>query len=64
MRSHLRRLFAVFGLLLLGPIGYLLATDQLTPKDAGIRAGILFGGVMVARILAKLAPDRVEIASR
>lgn len=64
MRSQLRRLFAIFGLMLLGPIGYLLATDQLTAKDAGIRAGILFAGVVGARMLARMAPDRVEVSRR
>lgn len=57
MRSHLKRLFAIAGLALMIPIGLQLTMGQITPADAAMRAGFLFGGVMVARLLAGLAPN-------
>ena len=56
MRAHLKRLFAIAGLALMVPIGLQLTMGQISPADAAMRAGVLFGGVMVARILAGLAP--------
>lgn len=57
MRSHLKRLFAIAGLALMIPIGLQLTMGQISPADAAMRAGVLFGGVMVARMLAGLAPN-------
>jgi hypothetical protein len=57
VRAHLKRLFAVAGLALLFPIGLQLTLGQVSPADAAVRAGILFGGVMLARALARLAPS-------
>ena len=51
-----KRLVAVAGLLLVIPIALQLISGTVTPLDAGIRALVLFGGVLVARRLANLAP--------
>lgn len=49
--SRLRQVVAAIGLLLLAPIGGLLAAGQLTAADAGIRGGLLFAGVFVVRAM-------------
>ena len=51
-----KRLVAVAGLLLVIPIALQLISGTVTPLDAGIRALVLFGGVLAARRLANLAP--------
>ncbi|MDH3248357.1 MAG: hypothetical protein OEQ47_05320 [Acidimicrobiia bacterium] len=51
-----KRLVAVGGLLLVIPIALQLVSGTITPLDAGIRALVLFGGVLVARRLANLTP--------
>jgi hypothetical protein len=51
-----KRLVAVAGLLLVIPIALQLISGTVTPLDAGIRAVVLFGGVLVARRLANLTP--------
>ena len=51
-----RRLVAVAGLLMVIPIALQLISGTITPLDAGIRAIVLFGGVLVARRLANLTP--------
>lgn len=53
MRNPIHRLIAIGGLVLLLPIGYLLATGELTAQDAGIRAAIVLGVVVVVRRLAR-----------
>ena len=45
--SPLRRLIALFGLVAMAPLGFMLATGELAPGDAGIRAGIVFGVVFL-----------------
>jgi hypothetical protein len=55
--SHtFKRLVAIAGLLLVVPIALQLISGTVTPLDAGIRAMVLFGGVLVARRLANLTP--------
>ena len=51
-----KRLVALAGLLLVIPIALQLISGTVTPLDAGIRALVLFGGVLVARRLANLTP--------
>lgn len=51
-----KRLVAVTGLLLVIPVALQLISGTITPLDAGIRALVLFGGVLVARRLANLTP--------
>ncbi len=51
-----KRLVALAGLLLVIPIALQLVSGTITPLDAGIRAVVLFGGVLVARRLANLTP--------
>lgn len=51
-----RRLVALGGLMLVIPIALQLVSGTITLFDAGIRAVVLFGGVLVARRLAGLAP--------
>ena len=51
-----KKLAAVFGLLLITPIALQLLGGSITPADAGIRAVALFGGVLLVRRLANLAP--------
>lgn len=47
-----RRLVAVFGLVALGIIGYLLASGQLSVVKAGQRAAVTLAGVVLASRLA------------
>jgi hypothetical protein len=51
-----KRLVAVTGLFLVVPIAFQLVSGTITPLDAGVRAMVLFAGVLVARRLANLAP--------
>ena len=51
-----KRLVAIAGLLLVVPIALQLISGTITPLDAGIRAVVLFGGVLVSRRLANLTP--------
>jgi hypothetical protein len=51
-----KRLVAIAGLLLVIPIALQLVQGTITPLDAGIRAMVLFGGVLVARRLANFTP--------
>ena len=51
-----KRLVALGGLLLVIPVALQLISGTITPLDAGIRAMVLFGGVLVARRLANLTP--------
>ena len=51
-----KRLVALAGLVLVIPIALQLISGTVTPLDAGIRALVLFGGVLVARRLANLTP--------
>lgn len=51
-----KRLVALGGLLLVIPVALQLITGTITPLDAGIRALVLFGGVLLARRLANLTP--------
>jgi hypothetical protein len=51
-----KRLVALTGLLLVIPIALQLISGTITPLDAGIRALVLLGGVLVARRLANLTP--------
>ncbi len=51
-----KRLVALGGLLLVVPVALQLISGTITPLDAGIRALVLFGGVLVARRLANLTP--------
>lgn len=51
-----KRLVALTGLLLVIPVALQLISGTITPLDAGIRAVVLFGGVLVARRLANLTP--------
>jgi len=50
------RLVSIAGLLLVVPIALPLISGTVKPLDAGIRAMVLFGGVLVARRLANLTP--------
>ena len=50
----LRRLIAGFGLLALLPIAWMVITGDLAPAAAGIRAGIVFGVVLVVGRFADL----------
>ncbi len=54
MRNPVNRLIAIVGLIMLLPIGYLLAMGDLTPTDAGIRAGLTLAAVIVIRRLARI----------
>ena len=54
MRNPINRLISIGGLILLLPIGYLMVTGDLTPDQAGIRAGILLVAVVVIRRLARI----------
>lgn len=51
-----RRVVALAGLLLVVPIALQLVSGTITLFDAGVRALVLFGGVLIARRLAVLAP--------
>ena len=51
-----KRLVALTGLLLVVPVALQLISGTITPPDAGIRALVLLGGVLVARRLANLTP--------
>ena len=51
-----KRLIAIAGLVLVIPIALQLVSGTITPLDAGIRALVLFGGVLIARRLANLTP--------
>ena len=51
----LRRLVAAFGLIALVPIALMLTRGDLTVAEAGIRAGIVFGVVLVVVRLSELA---------
>ena len=54
MRNPINRLIAIVGLVTLLPIGYLLTTGNLTPEEAGIRAGLTLVAVIVIRKAARL----------
>lgn len=56
-----KRMVAVTGLLLVIPIALQLISGTVTPLDAGIRALVLFGGVIVARRLANFTPRPVMV---
>jgi hypothetical protein len=45
----LRRAAAIIGLVVLLPLALGMATGSVSPKDAGIRALIILGSVIVAR---------------
>ncbi len=49
MINLLRRTAAIVGVLVLFPLALNMATGNLSPKDAGIRAAITFGAVIAAR---------------
>lgn len=51
-----KRVVALTGLFLVIPVALQLISGTITPLDAGIRALVLFGGVLVARRLANLTP--------
>ena len=50
----LRRLIAGFGLLTLLPIAWMVINGDLSPAAAGIRAGIVFGVVLLIGRIADL----------
>lgn len=54
MRNPINRLISIAGLVLLLPIGYLMVTGDLSPDQAGIRAGILLAAVIVIRRLTRI----------
>ena len=56
-----KRMVAAAGLLLVVPIAVQLISGTITPFDAGIRAMVLFAGVIVARRLANFTPHPVMI---
>jgi hypothetical protein len=58
-----KRLVAAAGLLLVVPIALQLISGTITPFDAGIRALVLFAGVVVARRLANLTPRPVMVVT-
>jgi hypothetical protein len=51
----LRRLFAAFGLIALVPIALMVTRGDLTVAEAGMRAGIVFGVVLVVVRVSELA---------
>ena len=53
MRGPLGRLTAALGILMLAPIGYLVALGELTVVDAAVRAAITLVAVMVVRRLSR-----------
>ena len=53
MRNPLNRLIAGLGLVMLGAIAYLVVTGALTVPEAGVRAGITLGAVIVLRKLGR-----------
>ncbi len=60
----LKKFIATFGLVLTAPIAILLIQGEITLLDAGTRAGILFGAVLVLRSVANLFPaTRVVVAA-
>ena len=58
-----KQLVAVVGLLLVVPIALQLVSGTITPPDAGVRAMVLFAGVLVARRLANLAPRPLMVVA-
>ncbi len=56
-----KRMVAATGLLLVIPVAVQLISGTITPLDAGIRALVLFGGVIVARRLANFTPSPVMV---
>ncbi len=58
-----KRVVASIGLLLVIPIAVQLISATITPLDAGIRALVLFAGVIVARRLASFAPRPVMVVA-
>ena len=51
MVDLLRRTAAIIGVIVMFPIALNMYQGDLTPRDAGIRAVLIFGGVIVARRL-------------
>jgi hypothetical protein len=58
-----KRIVAAAGLLLVIPIAVQLISGTVTPLDAGIRALVLFGGVILARRLANFTPHPVMVVA-
>lgn len=58
-----KRLTALAGLILVIPIALQLVSGTVTPLDAGIRALVLFFGVLVARRLADLTPRPLMVVT-
>lgn len=54
MRNPIERLISIAGLVMLLPIGYLLTIGNLTPEEAGIRAGLTLAAVILIRRLARI----------
>lgn len=54
METLLKKTAAFLGLVALAPIAYQLVIGDLTPTDAGIRAGITLLGVLVIRRLISM----------
>lgn len=54
MRNPINRLIAIAGLVMLLPIAYLMTTGELTPVDAGMRAGLTLIIVVVVRKFARI----------
>jgi hypothetical protein len=59
--QYLKRIVAGMGLGLMVPLGLGLVSGSLTATDAAVRAVALYGGIIVARKLAGMAPSGREI---
>ena len=54
--TMLKKFIAICALVLTAPIALLLIQGEITLADAGMRAGMLFGAVMVLRSFANMFP--------
>jgi len=52
MVNLVRRAAAIVGAIVMFPIAWNMLLGELTASDAGLRAAMVFGGVIVARRLA------------
>lgn len=60
--APLRRAIAVIGLLVLLPTAFLLATGQLSPLDAGMRAFVTAAGVALLQRAGRWGVRRAALA--